>query len=417
MPLITWVSSYPEATHGKEPRPASTGRRIGKVLLWTVGTAVGIFVILAVIGAMVGKRSSEEKAQAEEPGIETPAENERPVVAKTPTRGGTVPESPTGKLPLNQQIARAAGFLVGQQLMLNRVGEAYPDLEEKTRKAKSAFVASFGTAKREIGALVGDKHLEFLRKAVADLMVNEELTRELASAFIAEVEARARGEIESPFLEVLLAYQYANAPHEELANGYRQSFTSKDHPKAKGLEVELVVPRSWTQHEGRRPNVVQVLRSHPAQGIASVVVGVRDTVADIEARTGEPMGAEAIRELESRAGGEAMIEEALLDAKSSSNTRTNGEGPTMVQAEKTTLDNLPALHTLETRTIRQTGLSVPVYEHGYLVAYERYTISLVLGFAKRPEQSEATFREMHERWRPLLRLIANSLVVQNQWRK
>ena len=401
-----------ETEDRKQTRRTSTGRRIRKVVLWGLGAAVGLIVALVVLGWLVGKSPSDEEARNRDRTLESPAPSEPLTAAREASGEWATPGSETDELSPIQQLARTAGFHLGQRETLNRIRETYPDLETDVTKAEKAFAASFGRAVQAIEAELGDGLREAVLKELKRRSLQVEVpTKEEGTAFIAKVEARARGEIESPFLETLLAYQYKDAPHEELANGFGQKFTSQQHPKAKGLEIELVLPRSWTRREGRGPNVVQFFQARPVQGTGSVVLIVYDTVAYQEAQSGEPMSAEAIRELEASAGSRAMMAELLEEASLPSDEET-----TVIEVQESTLDGLPAVMARETWTTGHTGETNPMYAHVYMIPYSRYLIFLQLRLGKAPGLDEAEFQELQGRWRPLFQLIADSLVVQNRRR-
>ena len=385
-------------------------RRTGKVLLWVLGAAFVLFAALLVLGWIVGKNSSDEEARSKAPAMEAPAPGGPLTTARQPSEEGIAQGSQSAELSQVQQLASAAGFILGQDDRLDRIRKAHPNLETDVTMAEMAFAASFGRAVRSIEAALGDEQREAVRKEFRRRSIQMEVAnKDIATAFIAEVEARARGEIESPFLEVLLAYQYKDAPHEEFANGNRRLFTSKQHPKAKGLEIELYLPRSWTRREGRRPNVVQFFAPRPAQGIGAVSLTVFDRAA-YEARHGEPLSADAIRELEANAGSRAEIAELLEDMSLPFNEKT-----TIIEVKETTMDNLPAVMARQRVTSTVAGLTIQSYRHIYTIPYARHFIYLVVDLFKASGLSESEFDAMHERWRPLFLLIASSLVVQNQW--
>ena len=47
----------------------------------------------------------------------------------------------------------------------------------------------------------------------------------------------------------------------EFLDGHRYTFSTKDHPKAKGVNFTIALPNSWAAAEGNRPNIVQKFTS------------------------------------------------------------------------------------------------------------------------------------------------------------
>lgn len=62
------------------------------------------------------------------------------------------------------------------------------------------------------------------------------------------------------------------APVDEFKEGHKNTFSSKDHPKSKGLNLLISYPKSWIAKEGERPNIVQKFISEQGKGIASALI-------------------------------------------------------------------------------------------------------------------------------------------------
>ena len=60
--------------------------------------------------------------------------------------------------------------------------------------------------------------------------------------------------------------RYSKNPALELFDGWKQTFRTKGHPKAKGVDFSISVPVSWSKREGNRPNIIQVFRSGSGHG-------------------------------------------------------------------------------------------------------------------------------------------------------
>lgn len=185
--------------------------------------------------------------------------------------------------PLEDDLGRALGFLLGQRITLNRVKAEFPDMALRARQAEAEFNLSFGAAETEIRkalqGMMGDEYPKFVTQAESQLqtaLASRPVTRETAGNFLAEVESRARGGLPSPLLETLLTYEFMGRPAEEFARGYKRVFRTAGHSKAKGVDFQINYPASWRPSEGERPNIIQKFVSENGRGSEMVMLMVKD---------------------------------------------------------------------------------------------------------------------------------------------
>lgn len=185
--------------------------------------------------------------------------------------------------PLATDLSRTYGYINGQRFKLNRIKKEFPDLSIYAQRAELAFQAAFGTAERSINfalkEMLAEKYSEYvstMNTQLGTLLSSQPLNRELGADFIAEVESRANGTIESPVLETLLTYQFKERPADEVASGYSRVFRTKGHPKAKGVDFQIRYPASWKPAEGERPNIIQKFVSENGRGLESILLAVKD---------------------------------------------------------------------------------------------------------------------------------------------
>lgn len=86
----------------------------------------------------------------------------------------------------------------------------------------------------------------------------------------------ARGEIESPVLEYLLAVKYKTNPAREYPDGFRQRFSTDGSGKARGIKLSLRLPRSWLARDGERPHIVKKWTTEGGTGLESLMLDIRD---------------------------------------------------------------------------------------------------------------------------------------------
>jgi hypothetical protein len=185
--------------------------------------------------------------------------------------------------PLATDLSRTYGYINGQRLNLNRIKKELPDLAMYAQKAELEFQTAFGTAERNINValqeMLATQYSEYVSKMNAQLetlISSQPLNPELGANFIAEVESRAKGKLESPVLETLLTYQFIDRPEDEVVRGYSRVYRTKGHPKAKGVDFQIRYPASWRPAEGERPNIIQKFVSENGRGLESILLAVKD---------------------------------------------------------------------------------------------------------------------------------------------
>lgn len=181
-------------------------------------------------------------------------------------------------------IARAYGFVLGQELAIERINKEYPELSVSVVLAKAEFDASFPNIKLKLKdqlvSAMGEKIFDELdmgsKKELQTTLTNQIISREIAQGFLQQVRERSKGKIDSPVIEFLLSVQYLSYPVGEFADGYRQRFTSDGHGKAQGINLVLQLPKSWKAQEGERPHIVQKWVSQNGTGLEMILLDIRD---------------------------------------------------------------------------------------------------------------------------------------------
>lgn len=176
----------------------------------------------------------------------------------------------------SQQISQAYGFMVSQNQLLSLVAAEYPSLASEVGAVMFAFETSAlgkGAAELE-GALKAEAGNEWpglksaIEKGAKENTKQLALTNDSAKEYLAEVKLRARGKLPESVRNILLALNpaYVTSPGAELAEGWRQTYSTKAHPKSEGAEITLALPLSWNKREGNQAGIVQVFRSGAGHG-------------------------------------------------------------------------------------------------------------------------------------------------------
>ncbi len=87
----------------------------------------------------------------------------------------------------------------------------------------------------------------------------ENITKKEAILYIDEVKNRARGFIKSPYLEVLLKYQYFDHPESELANNHYKIYSVTNYSNSIKTELHVNIPKSWKELSSK--NSTQILKT------------------------------------------------------------------------------------------------------------------------------------------------------------
>ena len=77
-----------------------------------------------------------------------------------------------------------------------------------------------------------------------------------------------------PFLEIFLAFQFQDQPHNEFFEDYTYSYSTEGHEKSLGTKWKIDVPLSWRAMEGDRPHVIQKFISHYGYGTESSIATI-----------------------------------------------------------------------------------------------------------------------------------------------
>ena len=71
-------------------------------------------------------------------------------------------------------------------------------------------------------------------------------------------------------------------PVGDFTNGQKKTWTSKDHPKAKGINMKISYPAGWQAKEGTRPNILQKFVGTSASGMDVVTLTTRSLPAPFD---------------------------------------------------------------------------------------------------------------------------------------
>lgn len=181
-------------------------------------------------------------------------------------------------------MAKAYGFVIGQEYSLLSIAKEFPELTGDVVLARAQFSSTFPDIKTKLEAQLkqnlGGKHFQEMRVSLQanlkEASSRQQITKEIATNFLKQIKDRSKREIENPILEYLLAVKYATNPTGEFTDGFRQRYETKGIGKSQGIEVNLQLPRSWIGKDGERPHIVQKWVSENGTGLEMILLDIRD---------------------------------------------------------------------------------------------------------------------------------------------
>lgn len=185
-----------------------------------------------------------------------------------------------------QSIAKAYGFVIGQETSIVRIEKAFPNLKAQANLARLTFDSSFPNIRskleRELSLALREKGLSELKakiqRDIASTLDKQTVTNEGAQSFLETIKARAKGqEIDADVLSYLLAIKYSESPVDEFNDKFRQRYATDGTGKSQGLQIRMQLPLSWKGAEGERPHIVQKWISEGGTGMSSIMLLVQDT--------------------------------------------------------------------------------------------------------------------------------------------
>ena len=297
----------------------------------------------------------------------------------------------------NRELFQTYGYCLGQQRSLDQIRRDFPSLGVSLYQAEAAFSVTFGKSCTAIGEQFSDAVRQRLKDEFDKKLPATSITESVARDFIARVSSRAKGDIDTPVKETLLSFNpdFRKSPGLEFMRGFTRTYSTANHPKAKGLNLEIKVPMSWMAREGNRPNVVQFFKAEYGRSdVAALIMvqqftppkGVRVTQRDID----ELFSARNLKDFVPDGA-------KILESKPITLEGSNG-GMWVLEERGERLDFSMTMRTLQ-----------------YAILYNNRLIFLKFA-AGGTEDTRAEWVATFERSRPLFQMVANSLVIVDKYR-
>lgn len=296
-----------------------------------------------------------------------------------------------------KRVSQAFGYLLGQEFTLEKIQDKFPETKMKVKMASLEFNSNFGLAKTNIiiylKEIYGNDYLKLensITKEIEKILNLQQLTKDDSENFILEVQNRSKGNITTPVLETLLSFQYKDRPELELSTGSFYTFKTKGHSKSKNTDWQVNIPKSWNQKEGIRPNIIKKFTSEYGDGLETVTLMVKDLPKNYEPSQKE-----------------------LLDFFPENGLKkTVPTGAKFISGKRVTLDNnIGGMLEIEQKMERvDISLKLRILQFSFYKKSKMYILQCGVG-----GKEDEDLNNRLQKFLPLYRLIANSLVVNDQY--
>jgi len=179
---------------------------------------------------------------------------------------------------------------------------------------------------------------------------------------------------------------------QEFLDGNHTTFSTQNHPKAKGVHLKIDYPNSWVAQEGEHPNIVQKFVSEGGRGLEIITLGISLLPEDI-----------------------AFTEDNLKELITP--TEMKGmlpEGAKFIDAKPTKIEGLPAGILEYSMRAERAGMIIDTQNISYIFIYKTTIVQLgCMVSVVSPSEEDLSHRMIT--FKPLFTQIANSIVIPDKW--
>lgn len=307
---------------------------------------------------------------------------------------------------LMMDMGRTYGYYVGQTYTLDSIEKKYPSLKNQVFLAKNEFDLKFLKSIKEIEQNFSknmtkkqwDEFKSNIKNKIQEQLNYDNMTQQDGLNFIQEVKTRTNGNIESPVIETLLMFNptYQKNPISELGDNFYQKYNSKNNPKAKGVDFSVKAPKSWKSQEANRPNIVRKFTSNNGYLVEDVFMEnimllVQDLPFEVNSLTKQDV-TDYCNELPENT--------ILRDCKS---TKLENM-PLIIQRMKTNLSRV------------ENNMSMELVQYTIFFKNKAIMIQGQVG-TMNDKVSEKELLDRFEKFKPIFSYVANSLVINDLYRR
>ena len=318
-------------------------------------------------------------------------------------------------------ISKALGYSYGIELTNNLIQEKFTDLSKKAMMSQMEFEFAHKAAviamEEEISDKMGvDKSAfkeEILDQIWQQYDINSITYEEAANYLDNFKEERIFGkdDLFNNFVQILLRHnpRYKQNPSIEFSKNYREIFTSNHHQKSKGLNLSIEYPKSWISQEGKRPNIIQLIKSYDES--CNFTILVKDVLAEMDIDKSTLSKGERDYIYSDEFSNDMFKEVCTYDYGKEYIDGIGLEKISDFSFDKTKIDGQPTMLVQAAGNLKRGTFDIRVFTMHYLIFYENYMINV--GFMI--SSNEGNLSKEKDKYEILCGLIASSIIITDKW--
>lgn len=294
-------------------------------------------------------------------------------------------------------MVKTYSFYIGQLSSLEKSKERFPSLKLDISNAQNLwnlrFKSSIENIVSELKSFLGDKFNAIENEILtsSSYVVYSHTTIDDAKQLITVLKQRANGEMPSPFLETLLAFNpsYQKNPEKEMIDGFINEYYTKESVKSDGLNIKLKYPKSWSAENGDRPHVIRKFKSDNGHGLVGALIMI-------------------MKKSFSQSDIDLILSEEGLKYQIPQNSKVISIKTGLI------MDNFPAASITSYAEQTQMNVKIGIISESYIICYNNYLISVLFTVGSTSNNYDEILK-LYNTNKNLFFRMANNLVISSQY--
>lgn len=315
-------------------------------------------------------------------------------------------------------MIKAFSYYNGIEKTLDCIIDKYPNLSTDAIVQKLKLIEAHKSSEDFLKGILMDKlggeyyqlELQLTQAISCDLLTSQASREYLENLFNDRIQGNHNTYAE--FVQLLLKYnpKYTNNNLKEFTDNFRTKYSTKDHPKSKGLHFSISFPKSWIILEGSRPNIIMKAEDQRNKGMYLMLI------------TKEFLSKSEFKMIINEEGLDIKTREYKEFIKNSIFTEDfiNGlreETTEFNVLSETKLDGQPALIYYSATPNERAGIQAEIHQNTAIVIYKNYLIFISLGVASVENSFKFDYSKIENgNMEMLFKSIINTLVIDDQWK-
>jgi hypothetical protein len=329
--------------------------------------------------------------------------------------------SQTKDLEYYLDISKALGYSYGIEITNKLIQEKFSDLSKKSMMAQLEFNLAHEKAidamEDEMAIIMDIGKTEFKNQILNQISTQfdiDNFSYSEASEYLKDFKPErifGEDELYNNFVQILLRHnpRYKAVPVKEFLNNHREKFTSNNHAKSKGLNLSIEYPTSWIKQEGKRPNILQLIKSYDTS--CNLTILIKDILVEM-GMDKSTLSKEDRDYIYSDAFANEMINDVFTYDYGREYVDGMGlEAVADYSYDKTKIDGQPAMLVKASGKLKRGIVDMRVYTINYLILYENYMVNVGFMINSYGDNLEAE----KKKYELLCELISSSLIFTEKW--